>query len=156
MRFKVYIYLLLVGYIICSTLRVITTKMSDLIMITRPDGRKTEFRHPVFQTMVGFLGELAVSCFWAIQFMFRQRQPVSFSQTSLFVFLIPAFCDFIDTTTFNIGMTQVSPSITTIVRSMTSPASAIFSYYLVKAKFSWAQICAITLVISGVLTACFV
>lgn len=43
-----------------------------------------------------------------------------------------------------------------MVRSMTSPASAIMSYYLVKSKFTTKQILSITLVISGVLTACFV
>ena len=65
-------------------------------------------------------------------------------------------CDLLDTVTFNIGMTQVSPSITTMVRSMTSPASAVMSYYLMKSKFSGAQVCSITMVVSGVLTACFV
>jgi drug/metabolite transporter (DMT)-like permease len=116
----------------------------------------TEFRHPVFQTMVGFVGELFVACLWAIMFMFKQGKPISFSNTSVFIFIIPGLCDLIDTTTFNVGMTQVSPSITTMVRSMTSPASAIMSYYLVKSKLSCKQIIAITLVISGVLTACFV
>jgi len=88
--------------------------------------------------------------------MFRQGRPVTLSNTSVFIFVIPGLCDLIDTTTFNIGMTQVSPSVTTMVRSMTAPASAIMSYYLVKAKFTWQQIFAISLVISGVLTACFV
>ena len=106
--------------------------------------------------MIGFVGELFVACLWAIAFMFKQDKPISFSKTSVFLFIIPGLCDLLDTTTFNIGMTQVSPSITTMVRSMTSPASAIMSYYLVKSKFSWKQIFAIILVISGVFTACFV
>jgi hypothetical protein len=66
MRFKIYIYLLLLAYIACSTLRVVTTKLSDLEMINLPDGSVAEFKHPIFQTMVGFIGELMVACFWAI------------------------------------------------------------------------------------------
>lgn len=106
--------------------------------------------------MAGFVGELMVACIWAIWFMLTYKKPISFSKTPLYIFIIPGMCDLLDTLTFNIGMTQVSPSITTMVRSMVSPASALLSYFLIKARFSWAQIFAIVMVISGVLTACFV
>lgn len=156
MKFRIYIYILLVLYIACSTLRVITTKLTDLHKITLSDGTMTDFRHPLFQTMAGFVGELMVATIWAIWFMLSQGKPITFSNTSIFIFIIPGMCDLLDTLTFNVGMTQVSPSITTMVRSMVSPASAFLSYLLIKAKFSWHQIFAIVMVISGVLTACFV
>ena len=79
MKFKVYIYFLLAAYILCSTARVVTTKLSDLILVRHSDGTMHAFRHPVFQTMVGFLGELTVACLWAIQHMVRHRKPFSFS-----------------------------------------------------------------------------
>ena len=156
MKFRVYLYSILTLYICCSSLRVITTKLTDLHMITHEDGTTSEFRLPVFQTFVGFIGEMMVAITWAIFFMLLNNKPVCLSQTSIFVFIIPCLCDICDTLTFNIGMTQVSPSISTMVRSMVSPASAFLSYLFMKAKFSWKQIFAIILVVSGVLTACFV
>lgn len=55
--------------------------------------------------MVGFVGELFVACLWAIAFMLQQGKPISFSKTSIFIFIVPGLCDLLDTTTFNIGMT---------------------------------------------------
>ena len=76
---KVYIYFLLGAFIATSTMRVVTTKLSDLIQVTHEDGYQHQFRHPVFQTMVGFIGELMIACFWAIQFMLRKGKPISVS-----------------------------------------------------------------------------
>ena len=63
--------MLLLAYVASSTFRVVTTKLADLHEVTNQDGSLSDFRHPVFQTMVGFVGELFVACLWAIAFMLQ-------------------------------------------------------------------------------------
>lgn len=137
MSSRLQVNIILVLYICFSTFRVVTTKITDLHMITFPDLTTSEFRHPVFQTLVGFFGELMVAVIWAIWFMLYQGKPVNLSKTSFFMFLIPGMCDMCDALFFNMGMTAVSPSISTMVRSIESLATALLSYYFMKAKFSW-------------------
>ena len=79
MKFRVYLYIILTLYIFSSSLRVITTKLTDLHMITEEDGTTSEFRHPVFQTLVGFIGEMMVAITWAIFYMLANNKPVCFS-----------------------------------------------------------------------------
>jgi hypothetical protein len=84
---------------------VITTEFSDQHKVTNEDGTQSAFRHPVFQTMTGFMGELFIACIWAMYFMLRNGRPLSLSKTSLFIFLLPAVCDLIEALAYNIGMT---------------------------------------------------
>jgi len=137
MASRLHVAIILALYIFFTTFRVVTTKITDLHMITFTDLTTSEFRHPVFQTLVGFFGELIVSIIWSIWFMISKGKPVNLSKTSLFMFLIPGMCDICDALFFNMGMTAVSPSISTMVRSIESLATALLSYYFMKAKFSW-------------------
>ena len=74
----------------------------------------------------------------------------------MITFLYPALCDFVDAQALNMGMTQIHPSLATMIRTLMCPASALFAYFLLKARFSWGQIGAMVLIIKGVLLGCIV
>lgn len=71
-------------------------------------------------------------------------------------FMLPALCDFCDIILLNFGLTQISPSVATLLRTLMSPVSALLAYVLLNARFSWSQISAMTLIINGIILGCIV
>jgi hypothetical protein len=102
---NVFILSLLLAYVICATLMVITTEFSDQQKVTNEDGTQSSFRHPVFQTMTGFMGELFIACIWAACFMIRNGRPFTLSKTSVIIMALPGVCDLVEALAYNIGMT---------------------------------------------------
>jgi len=97
--------MLLVAYVFCATLMVITTEFSDQQKVTDEDGKQMSFRHPVFQTMTGFMGELLIACIWAGFFMIKNGRPFTLSKTSMIVMALPGVCDLVEALAYNVGMT---------------------------------------------------
>lgn len=146
---------LLTAFVIVNSARFIMTKLTDLHTISEVDGTSLYFRHPTFQTMLSFCMEFAIFAMYAIPaVIFKDKNRAT--QHYMLTFLYPAICDFIDSQALNMGMTQISPSLSTMIRTLMCPASAFLAYFLLKARFSWGQIGAIVLILKGVLLGCIV
>jgi len=136
-----HLILLLSSFVFLSSFRWILTKLTDLheMTVLDADGNSVEFKHPMFQTELTFLFEFLLFALYAVPtiVMMRDRTRIVTKHYYL-TFLWPALCDFVDCATLNMGMITTSPSLSTMIRTLMCPASALLAYFLLNAKFTWA------------------
>ena len=116
-------------------------------------GQETKFRHPLFQSCVGFLGEFVVIAVLYVYYMLTNAKEIVTAQIRFKYFFLPAVCDFAENTLLVFGLTAIFPSVTTMSRALVVPITAIISKYLILTRLSWNQVGAMTVAIGGVFLA---
>ena len=72
------------------------------------------------------------------------------------MFLIPAACDYADKILLAIGISQLSASLTPMLRSLVPPACGFMSFFLFNRQFTCNQMFALSITITGVCMGCFI
>ena len=106
-------------------------------MVTDSTGNETEFRHPLFQSCIGFMGEFIVVGALYIYYMINDPIQIKTAQIRFRVFLLPALCDFLENTLLVFGLAQIFPSVASMTRALVVPLTAWIAKYLVTSRLSW-------------------
>ena len=126
MKFWV-LYLLIASYVVAQCCRYISMKITNEQNVLDSQGQETKFRHPLFQSCVGFLGEFVVIAVLYVYYMLTNAKEIVTAQIRFKYFFLPAVCDFAENTLLVFGLTAIFPSVTTMSRALVVPITAIIS-----------------------------
>lgn len=73
-------------------------------MVTNSAGEDVKFKHPFFQSCIGFSGEFIVVGALYIYYMVRDPIQIKSAQIRFRYFLLPALCDFLENTLLVFGL----------------------------------------------------
>lgn len=145
--------------VITGSLNTLSTKWADEIEAANSAGELAHFVHPYFQTEGMFIGEmLCMLTFYIIRCIERRKRleqvemsPSTQQVTNFpkYIFLIPAFCDTLATSTMYLGLTLTYASSFQMLRGAVIVFTGLLSVAFLGRKIKWFQWLGILIVITG-------
>ncbi|XP_050692656.1 solute carrier family 35 member F6-like isoform X1 [Eriocheir sinensis] len=151
--------LLAVLLVVTGSINTLSTKWADEIEAENSAGEVTHFVHPYFQTEGMFIGEMLCMLTFYIMRCYERRQrrdnvemSPSTQQVTNFpkqIFLVPALCDTIATSTMYLGLTLTYASSFQMLRGAVIVFTGLLSVAFLGRKIMWYQWLGIVTVIAG-------
>ena len=143
-------------FVISGTMSTLGTKWQDLLVIPDSTGQPKSFEHPFFQSWLMFFGEFL--CMFAFMWQMKQTKrrvgklvpgEDHALPCGLWVYFIPAFCDFTASTTGFIGLTLTYASVYGMLKGSTVLFTGLLSKIFLKRKFQLFHWLGMLLVVIG-------
>ena len=130
--------IVMIIFVVLTSTRYITTKLIDEAEVTDHSGQIVEYRHPVLQSVLGYIGEfLIVLVFYLFYLRYDPEKLTPSDRVSVFTLSLPALCDFFENMCLIFGITQIFPSLVSMSRALVLPITALFSRFLIRKLFNW-------------------
>ena len=147
-------------FILLTASRFVSTKLIDTEQVTDKDGNVIEYKHPLLQSVLCYLGEFLVIVIIGTYYKLTQGEKDdnlrSSTKVSCWQLMLPAFLDFIENGALIFGMTQIFPSLVSISRALVLPITALLSKFFIRKFFSWSMLFGLTLLLGGMTLASYV
>ncbi|XP_063850491.1 solute carrier family 35 member F6-like isoform X2 [Scylla paramamosain] len=153
--------LLALMMVVTGSINTLSTKWADEIEAVNSAGEKAHFVHPYFQTEGMFIGEmLCMLAFYIMRCMERRqrREQVEMSPSTTqstkfpkYIFLLPAFCDTLATSTMYLGLTLTFASSFQMLRGAVIVFTGLLSVAFLGRKIQWFQWLGIVVIIAGLI-----
>ncbi|XP_045116799.1 solute carrier family 35 member F6-like isoform X2 [Portunus trituberculatus] len=151
--------LLALMMVVTGSINTLSTKWADEIDAENSAGEVTKFVHPYFQTEGMFIGEiLCMLAFYIMRCMERRkrREQVEMSPSTTqstkfpkYIFLLPALCDTLATSTMYLGLTLTYASSFQMLRGAVIVFTGLLSVAFLGRKIKWFQWLGILIIIVG-------
>ncbi|XP_045116790.1 solute carrier family 35 member F6-like isoform X1 [Portunus trituberculatus] len=145
--------------VVTGSINTLSTKWADEIDAENSAGEVTKFVHPYFQTEGMFIGEiLCMLAFYIMRCMERRkrREQVEMSPSTTqstkfpkYIFLLPALCDTLATSTMYLGLTLTYASSFQMLRGAVIVFTGLLSVAFLGRKIKWFQWLGILIIIVG-------
>ena len=130
--------IVMIIFVVLTSTRYITTKLIDEAEVTDSSGQIVEYRHPVLQSCLGYIGEfLIVLVFYLFFLRYDPEKLKPSDRVSVFTLSLPALCDFFENMCLIFGITQIFPSLVSMSRALVLPITAMLSRFLIRKLFNW-------------------
>ena len=92
------------AYIAAQCGRYICIKITDEQIVNDSNGNEVKFKHPLFQSCVGFIGEIIVVACLYIYYRINDPEQIKSTQLGFKHFLLPSLCSFLQNTLLIFGL----------------------------------------------------
>ncbi|XP_076056122.1 transport and golgi organization 9 isoform X2 [Oratosquilla oratoria] len=147
--------------VVTGSINTISTKWADTMKSENSAGEVTEFQHPFFQAEGMFIGEITcIIAFYVLRIFTRRQQAAQIEMAPLSemelrfpkrIFLVPALCDMLATSTMYLGLTLTYASSFQMLRGAVIIFTGLLSVAFLGRKLRYFQWMGMFTVIVGLI-----